>query len=269
VDRDPAETRRRLARVGALVLPSALALALVAGAGLAAWKIGWAGPALRIQEIRFEGLERVTSRELLELSPVRIGDHVLAADTDAMEAALARHPWIASVEVRRAGAQTLEVRVAERKAAAVVSLGGLYLLDTRGRVFKRAAPGDGLDLPVVTGISRDEYVARRDEVEGMLAGAVALADRWEEAGHPPLSEIHFDADREVTVYAGDDGMEVRLGQGDLATKLARLDRVLGELGRGGQKAEVIHLDNRRHPGWVAVRLAGRGGGSSGKGSRGP
>ncbi len=35
----------------------------------------------------------------------------------------------------------------------------------------------------------------------------------------------------------------------------------------GQKAEVLHLDNRRRPDWVAVRLAGAAGG--GKGPRGP
>jgi cell division protein FtsQ len=259
VDRDPAEARRQAGRAVMLAFPTVAALAALAVGVLAAWKLGVEGNAFRIREVRFEGLERVAAQELLELSPIRPGDHLLSADPATLEAALARHPWIASVEARRVFPPALVVKVVERHAAALVDLGNLYLVDARGRVFKRARPGDGLDLPVVTGLGRDEYVNRREELESLLAGAVALAERWEEAGRAPLSEVHLGADREVTVYAGDEGMEVRLGQGDLAAKLARLDRVLAGLERTGQKAQVIHLDNRRRPDWVAVRLRGRRG----------
>lgn len=260
VDRQPGELRRRIARVARLALPTVAGLAALAGAALAVWRLGVEGPALRIRAITFEGLSRISKEELLELSPAQPGDHLLLVDPAAVEAALARHPWVASVEVRRALPPSLVVRVQERRAVALVDLGGLYLVDERGNVFKRAEPGDGLDLPVVTGISREDWMERRPEVEPLLAGALALLDRWAERGlaaRAPVSEIHFDADRGVTVYAGADGMEVRLGTGELAAKLVRLERVLDALRTDGRTAEVLYLDNRRRPDWVAVRLAGR------------
>lgn len=252
-------------------MPTVLALAVLGGTIWAAWRIGVAGELLRIGAIRFEGLARVSETELRELSPVREGDHLLLSDLDGAEAALRRHPWIASVEVRRALPPALVVSVQERRAAALVELGGLYLMDDRGQVFKRAAPGDGLDLPLLTGIGREDWVSRRAEVEPVLAGALALLDRWSERGlgrRAPVSEIHVDPDYGVTVYAGDDGMEVRLGTGDLPQKLERLDRVLLALDAGNQRADVVHLDNRRRPDWVAVRLAGVADGG-GRGPRGP
>jgi cell division protein FtsQ len=270
VDRDPAEQRRRLARIVSLVAPLAAALAVLAGLGWAGWRYAVEGDLLRIREVRFEGLSRATAQELLELSPVQRGDHLLVADPALVEVALRRHPWVAAVEVRRAVPPALEIKVTERRAAALVDLGGLYLVDAEGEVFKRALPGDGLDLPVVTGIGRDDWVERRAEVEPLLRAALALVDRWAERGldrRAPVSEIHISAQYGTTLWAGADGLEVRLGNGSIPEKLARLERVLAAVEAEGRRAEVLHLENRRRPDWVAVRFAGEGGGGGVEGAR--
>jgi cell division protein FtsQ len=267
IDKDPAEERERLRRAVALAVPSALAVAALALLAWGTWTVAWKGDLLRIREVRFAGLSRIAQGELRELSPVGPGDHLLFADVDALAAALRRHPWIAAVEIRRVLPPALEVTVTERRAAALVNLDGLYLLDAHGRVFKRAAPGDGLDLPLVTGIARDEFTERQAELEPLLAGALALADRWSERGlaqRAVLSEIHVDADWGVTLFAGDEGTEVRLGTGDIPAKLERLERVLAALAAEGNKPVAIHLDNRRRPDWVTVRLAGRRGSTGGR-----
>jgi cell division protein FtsQ len=270
VDRDPAEQRKRLARAVSLLLPPAGAVLLLVLAGWLGWRYGVEGDLLRIRELRFEGLSRATPQELLELSPVQRGDHLLVADPVLVEVALRRHPWVAAVEVRRTLPPALEVKVTERRAAALVDLGGLYLVDTEGEVFKRALPGDGLDLPVVTGIGRDDWVERRAEVEPLLRAALTLLDRWAERGldrRAPVSEIHISAQYGTTLWAGTDGLEVRLGNGSIPEKLARLERVLSAVEAEGRRAEVLHLENRRRPDWVAVRFAGDGSGGGGEGAR--
>ena len=272
VDKDPAESRRRLARTFSHVLPPLVALALLAGAGWALWISAGKGDLLRIRELRFEGLSRATAQELTELSPVQRGDHLLAVDTALVEEALRRHPWIASAEVRRTLPPALEIRVVERRAAAIVDLGALYLVDTSGEVFKRARPGDGLDLPVITGLGRDGWIDRRAEAEPLLRGALALLERWAERGldrRAPISEIHVSAEYGTTLWTGPEGVEIRLGQGSLPEKLSRLERVLAAVEAEGRRPEVLHLENRRRPDWVAVRLAGEVAGVGGGGSPRP
>jgi cell division protein FtsQ len=261
VDRVPGERRRTIALAAARALPSVLVLAALLGGGALAWRHAVAGELLRVREIRFQGLSRATADELLELSPVQRGDHLLFLDTAAVEAALLRHPWIASARVERRFPPALEVTVSERRPAALVELGGLYLVDDRGEVFKRATPGDGLDLPVITGIAREAWVDRRAELEPQLGAALALLARWSGCGldrRAGISEIHVHPDYGMTLWT-EDGTEVRLGQGELEEKLSRLERVLSALDAEGQRAQVLHLDNRRRPDWVAVRLAGRRG----------
>jgi len=261
VDRVPGERRRKLARILRLCLPTVVALALLGGLGTVGYRRAVAGDLFRVKEIRFHGLSRTRPEDLLAILPVQRGDHLLLVDPEAVEAALLRDPWVARAEVRRRLPPALDVDVTERRAVALVDLSGLYLVDARGEVFKRAAPGDGLDLPVVTGIERDTWIERRGEVEPLLSGALALMSAWAEArldGRAPISEIHVDPDLGATVTTGD-GAEVRLGQRDLEEKLSRLSRLLPALDAEGRKPEVIHLDNRRHPDWVAVRFAGSGG----------
>ena len=266
VDRVPGQRRRAVARALRLAAPTVLALGLVGALVAAATRLVITGDLLRVKEIRFHGLSRIRPEELLALLPVRCGDHLFLVDPELAEAALLRHPWVAHAEVRRRLPPALDVELTERRAVALVELGGLYLVDARGEVFKRATPGDGLDLPVVSGIDRDAWLDRRAEVAPLLTGALALAGAWPARsldGPGQISEIHVDPDFGTTVVTAD-GTEILLGQRDLATKLERLGRLLPALRAEGRKAEVIHLDNRRHPEWVAVRFAGTDGtGSAG------
>ncbi len=262
---DRAQQAASAARTARAVGRRAVALALLAALAASGWA-GWrwltTGEAMRIREIRFSGLSSAAADELLERSPVKRGDNLLLADVEAVERAMAREPWVERVEVRRRWPPALEVRVTEREAAALVDLGGLYLVDREARVFKRALPGDGLDLPLVTGFSRDDYVQRRADVEALLGGALQLAGAWAAAGLDralPLSEIHLDGVDGVTVYAGEEGLQVRLGTGDTAPKLERLKAVLAALRADGKRADAILLDNRAHPSWVTVRPSGLSG----------
>ncbi len=251
----------------ALAAAALCGLFALAASGL--WASLSSADAFRIRAIRFQGLERASEAELLALSPVKPGDDLLGADLDAVERALERHPWVRSARVSRRWPPALEARISERDARALVDLGGLYLVDRDAQVFKRAAAGDGLDLPVVTGFTRDDYVERRAELEPLLAGALALSDAYGARGlaaRAPISEIHVDADEGLTLYLGEEGTQVRLGIGDLPEKLGRLERVFESLRAAGRRPEVLHLDDRNHPSRVTVRLAGR---TSRDGPRGP
>ena len=259
VDREGGGGEPRGGGLRRLVLAVALAgLAVASGFG-AARALGALArsPALALRAVRFSGLEHATADELLALCPVKPGQNLFTVDAGQVEAALLRHPWVRAVEVHRRWPPALEVKVRERKAAALVELSGLYLVDEEAKVFKRAEVGDGLDLPVVTGLSRGDYLQRPGEVEPLLSGALALARSWRQDGSDalaPLAEIHLDPDG-TTLYLGAEGTEVRLGAGDLSQKLGRLERVLSALRADGKVARVLHLDNRLHPSSVAVELA--------------
>ena len=243
VDRVPGERRRaRRARSRASRCRPSLASRRSPPPARVAWRVAVEGDLLRIREIRFEGLSRVTPEELLELSPVPPRRPPAPLRTsDAVAAALRRHPWIA---VGRGPARAPgRARGARRRAARArrsSTSAGSTSWTSGARSSSGRRPGDGLDLPVVTGIDARGLgrAARGGGAAALRPRSRSLA-RWAERGldrRAPVSEIHLDPDYGTTLWAGDDGLEVRLGHGDLPEKLAAARaRPLGGRRRGAAR----------------------------------
>jgi hypothetical protein len=97
-----------------------------------------ASPRFALRQLRVDPTEHLTRDQVVGLTGVSTGDRLLTLDTDAVAARLAAHPWIASARVRRELPSTLVINVVERRAAAVVLMGGPYLVDEAGHAFKPA-----------------------------------------------------------------------------------------------------------------------------------
>jgi cell division protein FtsQ len=240
-----------LARLGMTV---GLTVAIAFGArAVFAWAVTSRTFALR--RITFEGATRATRAELLKLGGLSLGQNLLEVDGPGAVRAMKAHPWVKDVSITRHLPSALVVHVEEHAPAALVALGELYLLDSEGEPFKKVQASDALDiaLPLVTGIDREAYVERPAEVRGRFRAALQLARDYGAGRGAALSEIRLEDGGAALVTA--QGQEIRLGEGKLAEKLARLAKVRAELLKRGLSAESIHLDNRTRPGWVTVKLS--------------
>jgi cell division protein FtsQ len=239
----------RVAATKLVVLGKVLVVAaFVAGALWAGRKIVEhviASPRFAVHDIEVGAGARVSADEIRALGGVRPGDRLLAVDPDAVAARLATHPWILSARVRRVLPSTLAIEVTERKAVASALLGALYLLDEAGRPFKRATFAEADGLPVITGVTRDQYAAVRATSEAVFRQALGLYRTYAQ-GHPErpkLSEVHVDTRAGFTLVLYDGSGEIRLGRDDFEAKLARLDRIFAALGdRGPAALETVYLD---------------------------
>ncbi len=183
----------KLALVGKALLVVAFVVgAVYAGRQLVRHVI--ASPRFAVRGIQIGPSVRVSGDEIRELSGVHLGDRLLAVDPDLVAARLTSHPWILSARVRRELPSTLAVEVVERRAVASALLGALYLVDEAGRPFKRATFAEADGLPVITGVTRDQYASVRATSEAVFRQALALYAAYSD-GHPErpkLSEIHVD-----------------------------------------------------------------------------
>jgi cell division septal protein FtsQ len=240
-----------LRTVGARLAVVGKALVVVAFAAVAVWggrqvvRHVIASPRFAVRDVEVGPSTRVSADELRALAGVQLGDRLLAVDPDAVAARLTTHPWILAARVRRELPSTLAIEVTERRAVASALLGALYLLDAEGRPFKRATFAEADGLPVVTGVSRDQYAAVRTTSEAVFRQALDLYDTYTD-GHPErpkLSEVHVDTRAGFSLVLFEGSGEIRLGRGDFEAKLARLDRIFAALGhRGPAVLETVYLD---------------------------
>ena len=237
-----------------LALTLATGLLVWGGVELRRWAL--TSPRFDLAAVSFSGLQRASRVELLRLAALTKGQNLWTLDVSALERAMLQHPWVRTVEVTRRFPNRVSVEVTEHVPVALAVLSELYVLDEDGEPFKRVTSGDGLDLPLVTGLDREGYVtdpaAARERLRAALGMASAYA-RLSPDKAERLSEVRMEAQGLSLVTAS--GQEVRMGQGDSEVKLQRLARVRRELGARGLAAEIIHLDNRARPGWVAVKLS--------------
>lgn len=248
VPRWRADERRRLA-----ALPLFVVVAVASAVGVVyAVKALKSGDVMPVRSVAVRGVADERGREVRAYADVRLGAPLFGVDLDEVAARVREHPFVRAVTVRRVPPDGIEIEVTERTPSALVAAGTLYLVDDTGAAFKRARPGDGLDLPVVTGLEASDF---EGGAPPLLATALEAIRAYQESARPAgeLSEAHVDAGRGVTlVFAG--GLRVAVGEGDFASRLTRLERVLGELKTRELQASFIYLKDERRPERVAVRL---------------
>lgn len=218
------------------------------------------GDVLPLRSVAVAGVEGERAREVVAYAEVRQGEPLLSLDLDIVKARVEQHPFVERAHVRRVPPDGLEIEVEERAPRALLSVdGALYLLDERGAAQKRARAGDGLDLPLITGLSAEIFEnLESDEVAPAVSLALRVIEAHEAAEAPggTLAEVFMETpERPVAVL--EDGTRVILGEGDFEEKMARLVRVTSALSRQGRGAERVRLDDDRRPERVAVRLRAR------------
>jgi cell division septal protein FtsQ len=233
---------KRLLVLGKIGVAAAMLTGTVYGAR---WVIAHvvASPRFAVRDIQVSSTVHIPGEDVAKLAGVVVGDALLAIDTDAVASRLARHPWVAAARVRRELPSTFVIEVAERHAAALAIIGGLYLLDQDGHPFKRATLDETPGLVVLTGVSRKEYAGLREASEAAMREALALLAEYQhpdtlaavrtsrglEPGRPALSEIHIDPRKGYTLVLYEGGGQIHVGRGDFAGKLARFDEIVAEL----------------------------------------
>ena len=234
-----------------LVLLGVIASLAWLGLQLDAWASG--SPRCALRTLKVQCLRRATEKELLRLAGVAPGTNLWSLDPSAIAQAMSLHPWVRAVEVTRSLPDTLQLRVEERAPVALASLGELYVVDADGAPFKRVSGAEPLDLPLLTGLTRERAEKDPAGTEARLRAALAVAESYQRTvERPRLSEVQLGEASFELVTA--DGVRVVVGRDGLDGQLQRLQRVRDELQRRGLLAAAIHLENRVRPGWVAVKV---------------
>jgi cell division protein FtsQ len=265
--REARGSTRAALEAGLRTLAAAVLSAALSFGAWQAWRWATRSAVFAIREIDFSGVERAAEPDLLRRSGLSPGGNLFRADLSRAARGIETHPWVVSARLDRRLPGTVLASVVEHRPAALVQLGALYVLDEEARLFKRAAPEDGLDLPIITGLGREDWQARRPELQLRLLAALHLRDTWKASGLSvgALSELRLDDDGGVTLFAhegaagsagaGDGVQEIRLGAGEISLKLRRLAQVRAALARRGERATRIDLDNPARPDQAAATLA--------------
>jgi cell division protein FtsQ len=233
---------RRAARVARLTGLALLALLILTGSAAAGhWLL--TAPMFAVALVEVEGVARVTVDRVRGAAAIAPGTNVWRLDPAAVASRVETVPEIRRAEVIRRFPNRVLILVEERRPFTLVHAGRLHWLDEEGRVLDEAREAVVPSVPVVSGLSDAELVTMRTDPSPRARDAVALIRVLLRSGSALAAEIS-----EIDVSRGDgpvlytvDGVEVRLGQDEWEERLARLERILTQVGRDGEVVRAIDL----------------------------
>lgn len=216
-----------------------------------------AAKAFATENIEIVGLSRLSRSEVLRTADLALGKNVFEVSPEQARERLRAHPWIDEVNVVRRLPGTYRIDLRERQPIAAIQLESRYLVNERGTVFKRFDEGDPEHLPLITGVDPTRFRSEANFRAGLLVSVVGLLQDYGDAGlsrREPISEIRADDRQGLTIYVGNDRIELRLGARPFGKKLLRFREILDELRQERARPAYVVLDNVRRPDRVAVRL---------------
>lgn len=128
---------------------------------------------LEVERVEVSGVQLLAPHEVLEISGIRQGRHLLE-DRAIWEEALEAHPVIARASIVRRLPGTLRIRIAEKRAVAFIEDEVLRPATGSGEVLPITPAAAHLDLPIVRGALSDSL--GQHEVLSMLAEAERLQE---------------------------------------------------------------------------------------------
>jgi len=229
------------------LLIAAVALPVVVYAGVEVYEGVTTSPHLAVKTIDVRGGARVSKEEAVELSGIREGENILTINAAGAADNLRKNPWVRDVRVKRTGLDGIAIEIKERTPLALIRLDGLYVMDTEGSVFKRAAVEDGLygELPVITGFTEARL---KDDPYGLTERTLELIrilkgrQGFNIGG---VSEISVDAAMGLSVYTIAEGVRIDMGVEKFGEKLDALEKVLKARGGSFRGIEAVDLNNYR------------------------
>jgi len=258
--------QRRKKRVRSwLLLPLRLLGLTTLGAaiGLGAYQVAiflHTSPALSVRQIEIRGLERTGAAELLQAVGLEEGMNIFAVNVGRVGRRAERLPWVQKAQAERIVPDRIVIEVQEQKPAATINLDGLYYVNTAGEVFKRARPRERIDLPILTGISRQSYEDDRLRARVQVSVLLHIIDRLRALPclrGRNIAEMHFDELMGPSAVLDPGALTVRFER-DTENEAADLCRVLSEIERHKLRARTIIMSHTRGRVKATIRLEKNG-----------
>lgn len=229
-------------------LPALVALGVlgaISGTAWAGYRFVTHSPRFAIEQIALKGNHHLSDDQVRAVLPIHVGDNVFETGLDSVVRELRTNPWVDHAEAHRVLPHTVVIEVREHSPAAVVDLGGSYLVDASGHPFKRAADREGDGLPLITGLDRVAYLADPDVTAKTVIATLDALATWHAGDRPAIDEVHLDPHGALELHAGRTAIELGAIDSGLAARMRTFDAAWSALSddeRG--RARAIHLDTR-------------------------
>jgi cell division protein FtsQ len=183
-------------------------------------------PVFVLKNIRIKGASQLPESEILTKIYPFLKESIFGTDMGKVKAAIASHPFIKDVRVKRVYPFSILIDVNERAPSAlwIGSGGEIRVLDEDGRSYRGLVKGETARLFVINAPEKNEATSIFKEVSSWEKEGIMKTDA--------ISEVVY-REGSMTVFSLDGGIEIILGKEEQRQRLKRALAVLDDARRRG------------------------------------
>ncbi|MGZ3558056.1 MAG: cell division protein FtsQ/DivIB [Thermodesulfobacteriota bacterium] len=207
-----------------------------------------ADPYFRVREVEVQGAQKIPKETLLSLTVVEGMPNLFSVKLKEVVKRLESHPWVERVQVKKVFPNKILIQVEEKSPMAIIQLGELYYIDTKGEIFSPVGERDDYNYPYLTGLTRQVLEKDPLEAQRLINKALELLRMIHQEKIPPLeeiSEVHMEKAFGIQCFTKAEGVEVKLGWEEFGEKLKRLSLIWSDLRKKGCPAVSIDCSDLR------------------------
>lgn len=199
-----------------------------------------------IKKINVFGTKYSFADDIKDLSGISEGDNIFSFSSDKAAEQIKNHPWVRKVIVNKHLPDRVSIEVIEYKPAMLINFSRLYLVDENGIVFKILSEDELFDLPIISGITKDDYLNNTELYRQKILTIFDIESRFSKLfPHLPISEIVVEKDGDYTIITAKNSFEIRLGQSNYERKLEILSMILNKSKDLNINPQIVFLDTKR------------------------
>lgn len=196
-----------------------------------------------IHDVEFKGMSRVDTSEIEELLTDLAEQNILLVSLDLYEERIKMNPRVERVEMKRVLPDKVVCDVTERGPVALIFVDEFLEVDRHGMVMAADEYTAILDLPIITGLSKDNIEIGKINDDMRLQGALRALSLCKSFGGDFAEDIS-----ELAVASG--GVSIRslekdcvllLGEADYANRLKKYFLLKDTLAKNESDAGIIDL----------------------------
>ena len=176
-----------------------------------------------IHDVDFKGMSRVTASEIEETLADLKGQNILLVSLDAYEDRIKMHPRVERVSMSRVLPDKVSCTVEEREPVALVFTDQFFEVDRHGMIMEDDEYTPLLDLPIITGLSKNAISVGKVNNDIRLRGALLALELCKNLGGDfaeNISELRVSADG-VNIRSLEKDCVLLLGDADYANRLKK------------------------------------------------
>lgn len=225
------------------ILVGIISLCVVSALFLGAYDFMINARYFKLDSIVIKGADERLKQEIIEIAGLRDNISLVALDVKRLKAKIIVHPWIKNVVISKNYPHELIIKVEKHQPVAMLYQEGLYYIDKDGEIFKEVSPDEDLDLPLITGISKERAI-KFQQIKKALNVIDVLNFQMPPLSVENLSEINIKQGNTVVLFFRTLNAPIRANADELEYKMEELLKLLTYLKENDllERVKMIDLD---------------------------